>query len=189
MQEDSQIDHLCFCRDSEFCNESLIHFSKCRNLDSAIKTFPILQTILCIYNNPNIDLNTLNLPLINLKINIDIINKINKKQQEEELIKNTKHFMDFINYMNGIKLKTFIKCLCTTFIFDQYFNNFWIFYKHKKIINVMYSKLIEFINSNDVYETFNFISKLYKQDENILDKFRKMLEPYLEKEDNVNPKQ
>lgn len=92
--------------------------------------------------------------------------------------------------MNDINKKViqFIKCLCTTFMFENYCKYFGYFNQNKKLKNVMYSKIIEFINDKDVYKTFDVISKLYKQDENLLDKYKKIIEPYVKKDIDANPK-
>jgi hypothetical protein len=183
MESEFQIDHLCFCRDFEFCNESLKIFNKCRNLDNAIIKYPILQIILDIYNNPNIDLKSLKLPPIEFELKL--INNLDQRQYAL----NSKYFLDFIGNMSNDKIerpvKQFIKCLWATLIFDYNLKNFRCM--SQALINTAYNKTLEFINKKDVYETFDIVSKLYNQDENLLDKYKKSIEPYVDNR-HINPK-
>ncbi len=174
METEFIIDQLCFCSDFEFCNNSLIHLSRCRNLNNAIKYNPILELVISIINSNILsyeDLQKIKLPNINLNINIKAICDIEKLN---DFYKIQMLFLELVsNIYNLNNNKTdynirIIQALCHIVIFNNNLNNFKYLIESKKYLNTMYNKVTEHINKESVYILFNDISKLFNLDQNIL---------------------
>ena len=178
MTEEYKIDQLCFCRDYEFCNGSLNEFSRCRNLDNAIKYYPIIKSFTEIYNSIQTkeDLQSIKLP------NIDLNIKLQKELDFQEFKNRLILFINFTANLQNSIYKNYplkiVQALSHVVIFNIYLNNFNYLIEIKKLYRAMYEKINEYLNKENVYEYFSDISKLYNLDQNILLIYKNLLEPH-----------